>query len=1106
AGGRIAIYSDTTTFTGPVTAFGGSGWESGGAGTILAKSSAHTWGELRIDNHDTYGALTPLIDPYTFDEVVVAAQGRLGLTVPDGLTAGQLTVQDGGFVELQTTTTLGSVHIQSGGQLTHLAGQPGFHMTVLTDLVIHSGGLISANGKGYGSASGPGAGGSADTAGGGGYGGTGGSSTSGAPGGPTYGSMTQPVDLGSGGGRDTDHSRSGGAGGGAIRLDVAGMLLVDGNLTARGRNGTGNEAGGGSGGSIYLTVGALAGEGVISADGGAGADPNHAGGGGGGRIAIYYTDATAFDLANNVSVAGGPGCQPGKPGSIWLADPEAAPFISEPDTGPVGLLRTPVDHLDIAFTRPIDPATFTADDILLWGPEGEVLITDIDLVPKIGGHETYTVRFEPQEANGTFSYSIGPNITAVNGKLLDQDHDGTGGEPIEDVFEGRFTIDTIGPKINHHVPSGDNAGTVEYVDVWFSGAINVSTFTVADVSITGPSGPITPTGFGDDEVGINAFRILFAPQTEHGDYHVLVGPNVEDLAGNLMDQDGDGAQGKPYDPVHPDEDDVYDAWFNLVDVDLTLFDVSVIETEMWAGEPFHVSWSGKNASGYQLFGDWTDAVYFSADDQWDIDDVLLKTVEHTGGLAQDGSYHQEQTVNIPGALPGQYYLIVRADLYNQAKEGEDEGNNVVALGPYPLHVHGLATDGTPQGGTLSTEDRSDYYAVSTEMQGSLATLLSGLDLDADAEFFVSYETIPTRLAYDYCSTLNQQGDPATLIAGTVSGNYYVLAHGNSLGEDGSSSYEMRATAGELLLADLSPKRHGNASVCTMTITGAGFDTSTSVKFVAANGTEHTADDVQYVSPTTLVATLDLPNWGNHGDESPYDVVVEEADVVPSVLENIFQVVEGVVSQLETNLIVPSRVGFRIPIRQTIWIEYANTGDVSMPAPLLELHGSHSARITADVDLAVPVGGFGEVPGVTDMVQVLGIGASATPGVLQPGESGRIPIYYIGLAAPTSYPRVTFTLGTLTADDTTLIDWPAIKDDLRPEWMPADGWDAIVANLAESGFVGDTWGDYVAMLDDNMNYLSTVCQKVTDIEPLWNFEITQAAALRPYPYLRREVDS
>ena len=101
-------------------------------------------------------------------------------------------------------------------------------------------------------------------------------------GGSTYGSVTAPVDRGSGGGNYSP-SAPGGAGGGAIRMNVTGALLVNGRISANGGAGIGQGTGGGSGGSVWLTAGTLAGAGTISANGGAGNELG--GGGGGGRVA-----------------------------------------------------------------------------------------------------------------------------------------------------------------------------------------------------------------------------------------------------------------------------------------------------------------------------------------------------------------------------------------------------------------------------------------------------------------------------------------------------------------------------------------------------------------------------------------------------------------------------------------------------------------------------------------------------------------------------------------------------------------------------------------------------------------------------------------------------
>ncbi|MFH1845345.1 MAG: hypothetical protein ABIF77_19345, partial [bacterium] len=229
---------------------------------------------------------------------------------------GEDVVVDGCVVTIDCAHTFNSLAIINAGVLTHSSGVAGFDLTITDDLTVDSGGSISANGKGYGERSGPGAGGSTVAlyagAGGGGYGGRGGVGNQGVSGGSPYGSVTEPVNMGSGGGRHTYHDQAGGAGGGALVLTVNGTLQVEGSVTANGADGSCCRGGGGSGGSIYVTASALAGQGTISANGGNG--HTLGGGGGGGRIAIYY-DADTF--TGSMSACGGSGYQYGGGGIIF---------------------------------------------------------------------------------------------------------------------------------------------------------------------------------------------------------------------------------------------------------------------------------------------------------------------------------------------------------------------------------------------------------------------------------------------------------------------------------------------------------------------------------------------------------------------------------------------------------------------------------------------------------------------------------------------------------------------------------------------------------------------------------------------------------------------
>ena len=113
---------------------------------------------------------------------------------------------------------------------------------------------------------------------------------------------------------------------------AAQSLTVNGGIRAGGGTGIGDSfAAGGSGGSIRIDAGTLAGTGQIAARGGNGVPSS--GGGGGGRIAIYYSDATGFNLGTQVLVTAGTGngAPNGQNGTIHLQQQVAmfTPMLEE---------------------------------------------------------------------------------------------------------------------------------------------------------------------------------------------------------------------------------------------------------------------------------------------------------------------------------------------------------------------------------------------------------------------------------------------------------------------------------------------------------------------------------------------------------------------------------------------------------------------------------------------------------------------------------------------------------------------------------------------------------------------------------------------------------
>jgi len=208
-------------------------------------------------------------------------------------------------------TVSGNMSVANGGLLNHKDNSSTeadrMILTVLGDLTVAGGASIDVTGLGYNrdyGAGTPTGGGIYSGAGHGGRGGLG-YVTRGNEG-MTYGSLKEPINLGSGSSDD-----SGGTGGGAVQLNVGGTTTVDGEILAVGGDGASYDSG--SGGSVYITTGSLSGSGTISVNGGFKSTGVH-GAGGGGRMAIVLTNSSSFGSVTLTAYAGGAGSGGGQYG------------------------------------------------------------------------------------------------------------------------------------------------------------------------------------------------------------------------------------------------------------------------------------------------------------------------------------------------------------------------------------------------------------------------------------------------------------------------------------------------------------------------------------------------------------------------------------------------------------------------------------------------------------------------------------------------------------------------------------------------------------------------------------------------------------------------
>jgi len=446
-----------------------------------------------------------------------------------------------------------------------------------------------------------------------------------------------------------------------------------------------------------------------------------------------------------------------------------------------------------------------------------------------------------------------------------------------------------------------------------------------------------------------------------------------------------------------------------------------------------------------------------------------------------------------------------------------------ASGTYTLTVGGGATGayafqivqtmqtnltlGSAYQGTLTGSGQAQLFVVNVPSSEPLFVSLQDSSAGDQNELYAKFGTPPTREVYDYGA--NGAGSSQSLLVPSAdAGTWYVLVYAEAVAT-APSSFTIRADASPVLVTSVAPVLYGTDSVATMTLNGAGFTNATTVALVSSDGTTvYPATSVSFDTFTQLTATIDLTGV----PQGTYSVRVTNA-VGSDTLPAAFTVTAAGQANFETHLILPSAVGRHIS--STFYIEYSNTGTVAMPAPVVLLESSVADDLPLfTLDKSLVVSGFwtSAIPqGYSNTVEILTSGK--VPGVLEPGESVTVPVYYAGMLQPWNFSESQFKFDLrvfTTTQQQKNIDWlESVLPGLKPAGFSTLGWGAVSLALASqlgiAPITGPTVsnsggyyiipdgsiGAYVTLLDNEASYLGQLGEYVTDVSQLWGFAVAQA---------------
>ena len=264
------------------------------------------------------------------------------------------------------------------------------------------------------------------------------------------------------------------------------------------------------------------------------------------------------------------------------------------------------------------------------------------------------------------------------------------------------------------------------------------------------------------------------------------------------------------------------------------------------------------------------------------------------------------------------------------------------------------------------------------------------------EVYARLGSPPTRQTFDARFDANG-ADHRVAVPFAAPGTWYVLVYGDHVAS--ASNFTLLVEAPPVATLGVTPNYGGVGEQSQVTITGLGFVPGTQFDLVpVGGGAAIPAEQVSIDSTTQASATFDLTG-ATLGD---YDVRATLPTGPSNSLPGAFagRCAGGKQLSRRASSCRRQSAGTRVA---TLYVEYENTGTMPMAAPILILQSGdpdNSDRPLLTLDQSRVTAGFwtSAIPdGFAHSVQIYASGAA--PGVLQPGERIRVPVYYAGLQQP-----------------------------------------------------------------------------------------------------------
>lgn len=483
------------------------------------------------------------------------------------------------------------------------------------------------------------------------------------------------------------------------------------------------------------------------------------------------------------------------------------------------------------------------------------------------------------------------------------------------------------------------------------------------------------------------------------------------------------------------------------------------------GDLLRVDFTVTNVGVNTAPGGWSEAVYLSPVPGWSPEAVALGRVYRAPALGVGASFSNTLNARVPGLLPGPYYVLVRADVFNNILES-DESNNLAASTTTVAIDAAVLALGVSADFPLAA-NQAVYRRLTLEQAGdALLISLASTSPTSFNELYVGFERMPSRVSFDYAFGNPFGASQDIVIPVTRAGTYYILAYGSAVG--GGNACSLLAEVIPFSVRSVLPASAGNVGDVTLEVHGARFTRDTTCSLVhATTGLVIPAARHYFRDSDRLFATFPLAG----AVIGSYALVATDPAGALDQLDEALAVHVGLGPRLEAR--IDGHPSVRPGRDYLFQVNYGNIGDTDAAPPLLIVRTTTATPFGRDLET------LGTVP-----LQFLAGQPGGVSGILRPGDGYGVPFFF-----RTSTEFVNFTAQVVSADDPRAIDWTLLEASVRPEDMDDLVWIDLWWRVQDR--VGPTWGDYVSTLGEIATLLGWRGENVLDVSVLWEELFAQA---------------